>query len=364
VSLVRQQSAWLVLAVLLFIVAVLTVAAASGGSSAPLSLDSATPDGGLALKLWLSRIGYTVERNESYAAPSRTATALLLQPQRDPSAAEVSALKRWTRQGGRLVIATDMAWGLLSAFGVLPTFASPAALNVTEPLLLDPPAVRLSGSAEVVAGESSSGVAVAATQFGTVLVRRSLGQGEVWALTAPTLLDNSHIGRAQNRRLALNLAGRPGPIVVDQPSPIAGGQPGSGSSSGPTQGWLTGTAWGIAILFGLAVVMLFRWLGGWRLGPALVPFSEHRRPAVEYVLSLATLLRRAQRRADVLAVYQRELQEALRRRFGTDASEELPRDVRERVEPLLRPAADMSEEALISWAEAIVREEEALRERV
>jgi hypothetical protein len=185
--------------------------------------------------------------------------------------------------------------------------------------------------------------------------REPWGSGELWTLTAPTLLDNAHIAQAQNRRLALNLAGSPGPITVDQPGPVTAG----GSAY-----WLVGTAWGIAVLFGLGILMLFRWLGGWRLGPPVVPFSERRRPAVEYVLSLAVLLRRAHRRAEVLAIYQRELRDRLRRRFGTDAPEALPRDVAETIRPLLQSPADLSEEALIRHAEAIVRCEEALNERV
>jgi hypothetical protein len=197
--------------------------------------------------------------------------------------------------------------------------------------------------------------AVAETASGTMLTRREMGPGEVWVLTAPSLLDNEHIARAQNRRLALNLVGVAGPVLIDQPGPAGA----AGSAD-----WLTGTAWGIAVIFGLAVVVLFRFLGGWRLGPPVLPFSERRRPMVEYVLSLAVLLRQAQQRTDVLAIYQRELRDRLRRRFGTDQPHELPDDVAGRVRPLLERPQALSEGALIEQAEAIVRCEEALKERV
>lgn len=355
-SLLRRHSAWLWLSVLLLIVAVLTVlSSTTGGSDTPLSLDSAAPDGGLALQMWLSRIGYGIQRQDSYGLPTRAETLVVLEPKREPSRREAAALLGWARGGGRLVIISDETFPLLSTLGRNIDFARPAGVRVTQPALLRPVTSRLSGTADVITRFNEDMGSVAATRHGTVVSRERWGSGEMWALTAPNLLDNAHIARAQNRRLALNLVGSPGTIVVDQPGPAAAG--------GSTY-WLSGTAWGIAVLFGLGILMLFRWLGGWRLGPPLIPFSERRRPAVEYVLSLAVLLRRAHRRAEVLAIYQRELRERLRQRFGTDALEALPRDVAEAVRPLLERQSDLSEEALIRQAEAIVRCEEALKERV
>jgi hypothetical protein len=353
----RRYSSWLLLGVLLFVVALLSVISNGPGEpDTPLSLDSASPGGALALKLWLTRIGYTVRRQTSYGLPSSGSTLLVLEPEREPARDEVAALRQWARGGGRLVIVSDEMQGLLSAFGLHPGVASSAPVHVTQPVLLRPQTVRLEGSASVLARHRAAPGDGAGTTSGTVLTRRRLGKGEVWELTAPGLLDNGDIGKAQNRRLALNLAGEPGPIVVDQPGPV--------QAAGGGGDWLSGTAWGIAVIFTLAVLLLFRWLGGWRLGPPIVPFSERRRPAVEYVLSLAVLLRRAQRRADVLAIYQRELRDRLRRRFGTDQPDELPRDVADRVRPLLQPPSGLSEDDLIRQAEAIVRCEEALKERV
>jgi hypothetical protein len=356
-TVLRRYSSWVWLLVLLFVVAVLSViSSTSGAPGVPLSLRSPAPDGALALDLWLSRIGYSIERHTSYATPSGAGTLLILEPQREPSATTVVALRRWTAAGGRLVIVSDTARGLLQAFGLGATLATSAPVRVTQPLLLSPPVTRLGGQAHVVGRGASRAATVAVTRFGPVLTHHVLGAGEVRELSAVTLLDNRHIARAQNRRLALNLVGEPGPVMVDQPGPV--------TAAGGSTDWLSGTAWGIAVLFGLAVVVLFRWLGGWRLGPPLVPFSERRRPAVEYVLSLAILLRQAKQRNDVLAIYQRELRERLRQRFGTDQPDDLPRDLADTVRPLLQPRADLTEEALIREAEAIVRCEEALKERV
>lgn len=356
-NLLRRYSAWVWLLVLLLVVAVLSVMSSNTSApDIPLALDNPAPDGALALDLWLSRIGYSVNRQTSYDTPSGAGTLLILEPQREPSAAEVTALRQWAGSGGRLVIVSDSSPRLLRAFGLNPVGASPAPVQINQPLLVSPPTAHLGGEASVVSRGAGKAAAVASTPSGAVLTSRAQGRGEVWELTAAALLSNRHIARAQNRGLALNLAGSPGPLQVDQPSPVT---PAGGSTN-----WLTGTAWGIAVIFGLAVLVLFRWLGGWRLGPPLVPFSERRRPAVEYVLSLAVLLRQAHQRSDVLAIYQRELRERLRRRFGTDQPDELPCDLADTVRPLLQPHADLTEEALIREAEAIVRCEEALKERV
>lgn len=355
-SQIRQYSAWLWLSLLLLIVAVLSVlSSTSGAPDTPLSLDSPAPDGALALQMWLSRIGYSIQRQDSYAQPAGSRTLLVLEPGREASRLEAAGLLQWARGGGRLVVVTDENFQFLGNFGVNLDFARSSHVRVTQPVLLRPITTRLAGDSDVISRFADDTGAAAATRYGSVLTREPWGRGELWVLTAPTLLDNAHIALSQNRRLALNLVGSPGPVTVDQPGPV--------TAAGSTY-WIAGTAWGIATLFGLGVLMLFRWLGGWRLGPPLIPFSERRRPAVEYVLSLAVLLRRAQRRADVLAIYQRELRDRLRRRFGTDAPEELPRDLAETVRPLLQPRSDLSEEDLIRQAEAIVRCEEALKERV
>lgn len=355
-SLLRRHTAWVWLAVLLFVVAALSViSSTSSASNAPLALDSASPNGALALRLWLERIGYSVQSQDSFGTPPDARTLLILEPQREPSASEIAALHQWTRSAGRLVIISDSAQRLLVAFGLAPAAASPAPIRVTQPLLLSPETTHLSARSGTVSRSRDQAGTAAATASGAVLTRREAGPGEVWELTAPGLLDNQHVAQAQNRRLVLNLVGVPGPVLVDQPGP--------GNAGGATD-WLSGTAWGIAVIFGLAVVVLFRFLGGWRLGPPIVPFSERRRPMVEYVLSLAVLLRQAQQRADVLAVYQRELRDRLRHRFGTDLPDELPRDLAQTVRPLLERHSSLSEDALIEQAEAIVRCEEALKERV
>lgn len=353
---IRRYSAWIWLSLLLLIVAILSVLSSTSSAPAtPLSLDSPAPDGALALQLWLSRIGYSVQREDSYAVPTGGGTLLVLEPGRQPSRQEAAGLLQWTRGGGRLIVITDEDVSLLGQFGVNLNFAGLSHVRVTQPVLQRPVTTRLSGTSELVADFSEDIGSAAATRDGTVLIREPEGRGELWTLTAASLLDNAHIALSQNRRLALNLVGSPGPLTVDQPGPE--------TEVGSTY-WLAGTAWGIAILFGLGILVLFRWLGGWRLGPPLIPFSERRRPAVEYVISLAVLLRRAHRRTDILTIYQRELRDRLRRRFGTDSPEELPRDIADTVGPLLQTESDLSEEDLIRQAEAIVRCEEALKERV
>jgi hypothetical protein len=362
-ALLRSSWTWLV-AGLILVGLISLIGAGRSNASSTLDASSAKPDGGLALRLWLERIGYHVSVGNGrpdLGSLAPGATVALLAAGADVGSRDVGALIAWVRRGGHILLATDGSTGgtLLDRLGVTATAATGNRIRVDEPLLLNPPVATLSGAASVALQGQPSDVEVAAEPAGSALLLRRLGGGSIWLLSAPKLLDNSHLALADNRRLALNLAGpRGSPLLFDQYRPPTGGA--AGTSAGA---WLTNTAWGVALLFLVAVLLLYRWLAGRRLGPAVVPLRLQFRPATEYVVSLAGLLRRGRQRQDVLAIYQASLRRIVRRRYGEIESAGIDRSRQDTVRALLQEPATLSESELVRLAQAIVREEERLSRR-
>lgn len=361
-SQLRPRAPWLWLAAALIAVGVLSAFRASYSTGdTPLSARNARPDGALALALWLERLGYRVQvlsatplRIGSLAP--RSTTLMFLTPGADVSQTDVASTLRWMRSGGRVVVAADLAGSNLVAglrSYVVPADALPAA--VTQPLLLSPPASRLRALADMVISGDGPAAVAAGTPQGPVLALRRVGSGWAWLLTISDALQNDTIAAADNRRLALNLAGPPGSAVIfDEVAP-------AGRPAPPTGDWLTGSPWGISLLFGLGIILLYRLTGGWRMGPPITPLGDRHRPAAEYVVSLAGLLRRGRKRDEALSIYQRGLRRALIQRFGPDAQERLDPGARQEVERLLSSPPALGERDLLARAADIVEWEDRLR---
>jgi hypothetical protein len=283
---------------------------------------------------------------------------MVISPEATFSNQLVNQVLSWLRSGGRLVIATDGGTGeeLLSGLGVQLASIFPTTISMREPLLLAPPLASVSGSADAVAQEPPGGVTVASTSAGAAILRLPVGRGMVWILTAPTVFDNATIRQGDNRALLLNLAGRPpARIGFDEYQVPAGSGP-----SVPTD-WLTQTTWGVAVLFAILLLVLYRWLAGWRLGPPIVPLSDRHRPLTEYVISVGGLLRRGKERRGVLHMYQETLERELRARFGPDYRDALNADIMDRVDRLLAVPEHLSEDELLRCAAEIVQCEDDLK---
>jgi len=359
---VRNASSWIWL---LFAVVLVAVISAIGAfrPRAPAALDvtSARPDGALAAYQWLQRSGYHVN-----AETSASLDLGLLRPRRDTfmilrqgdlSSRQVVSLLRWASAGGRIVVAIKAGAEkrLAAALGLRNEATTPALVSVDQPLLLAPPVRELDGSADSVVSGNGSDVSIASTPMGSVLLSRQVGAGRLWILSAPELFENDRIAKADNRRLFLNLAGPVGSRVsFDQAGPGA-----EASHSQPN--WLTGTSWGVAVLFAVAMLFIFRWLSGLRLGPPVVVSQQGHRPAAEYVVSMAGLLRRAHKRTEILHQYQQSLRRALAKRYGTDAAVWQEAQDRERVNRLLAPMQRVSEQDLLRRSAEIVECEDELR---
>jgi hypothetical protein len=321
------------------------------------------PNGLLAAYQWLGQLGYRVERETDGSLgldhlQAGHDTLIIISPQATFSGSLRQRVLSWVRSGGRLVVATDGSTGesLLSAAGVLLSQTFPVTVGVHEPLLLSPPVATLSGMTDVVAQAPPEGVAVAPTSSGAELVRLPVGRGVVWVLTAPTLFDNAAIRQGDNRALLLNVTGRPPARVgFDEYAVPAGSAP-----SVPTD-WLTQSTWGVAVLFTVLLLALYRWLSGWRLGPPVIPLSERHRPLAEYVVSMGGLLQRGKERKGVLRMYQDTLGRELRTRFGPDYQDVLDAETQDRVERLLAVPDQLAEEELMRRAAEIVQCEDDLR---
>jgi hypothetical protein len=351
------SSSWLWLTGALILVAAITLLTQRASAHPrPLAADSAAPDGALALRLWLDRLGYDVSVVQADPNLGGRGTLMVLASGSDAPPVEARTYLRWVADGGRLIIAVDGATGtrLLQALNIPLVAGGGSDLAVRQPVLLAPPVARLAGDAPLTALTSDGWVDVVDTSGGPALSMSHRGKGEVWLLTATDTLDNAHLGRAQNRRLLLDLAGsRRQPVILDEFIPT--------TPSVSTAYWLVGTAWGAAILFAITLAVLYRWLAGWRLGPPIVPLGDRYRTAAEYVVSLAGLLQRGRSRREVLAIYQRGLQRSIRRRFGS--LDDTPPGIIEArdLQRLLGPRDRLSEEELVRTAGAIVREEEIVR---
>jgi len=354
---IRRFAPWLVLLLLLAIAAVVSLLTAQPSNLPPLDTGNAKPDGGLAAYLWMERIdrSVTVDTGLDIRSWPGHGALLLLTPQSALSKSQARGITAWVRDGGSLVLATegDSANTLVGMLGISVVPAEPARVRIVQPLLLAPPARSLAGTADFVVTGDPRAAVVATSVEGPVLLYRPLGRGTVWLLTARELLDNAHLGKRANRRLLLNLVDQNRPVIFEQYQPAV---PLAGSNS-----WLTTTVWGAALLFLVAVAILYRWLSGLRLGPALPPQESMPRVAAEYVTSLAGLLRQARRRGDVLRMYQQGLERIVVERFGS--IENTGR--RDELDRLLTPATNLSEQDLIDHTAAIVECEDLLRrERV
>ncbi len=356
----NRFGSWIVLVAALLVVAALRVVASVQPSPAqPLDSNSARPDGALALRLWLQQSGYVVSTASTgatltHSRPS-TSTLLLLGSASSGADAQTERVLAWVKRGGHLVVASEGEGAqLLATLGITLVGSLPEAIHLSQPILASPPVRHLAGLASLVIGRTPPGVVAATTASGPVLLMLPWGAGRAWVLTAPRLLDNAAIADADNRRLLLNLVGPPGTTVLVATPPSAS-EPQAGS------GWLTSTVWGATLLFLFLVAILYRWLSGWRLGPPTRASQDRQRPASEYVVSLAGLLRRAGKRGDVLRVYQRQLQRSLqhgqRIELGGIAAPSSDREV----DRLLAPVADLKEADLVHRVEEIVQYETSAR---
>jgi hypothetical protein len=286
----------------------------------PYSSHSARDSGTLALYEWANALGYRAQRieNSAFRVADDTRLLFVFAPRETIEPGEARYLLQWVERGNVLVVADSgglVANGLLRALEIETT-----ALNdsVTELALSQPLAdanieALVAGAYRGLETRRNDIVPYAAADK-PALLRIARGQGTLWVLSAPMLLNNEHLANADNAKFARALL-----ASVPSGSAIAFDEYHLGFKSEYTESLLNviyNTPWGWGLLFAAIVLFGYLILNGQRLGRTVpVQKTLARRTPSEYVVSMANLFRRANQRGMVLQHYRHSLKRRLGRPF-------------------------------------------------
>ncbi|CAN5482161.1 DUF4350 domain-containing protein [soil metagenome] len=284
-------------------------------------LDGSGADGLRALRLWLEKMDYTVERmgNRHFALPEDV-SLLFVYPNFQPfTGEEATLLHDWVSNGHTLILIgpTDREAALMETFGVAIVFNDQFMQTATQqqPLLPASDATfrQFVTFSNLNLAEAPDAVTVLATEDQAPLVAvRRLGRGTVWHLTEDFALTNEQLHDKNVAALVpalLRTAATSSKLLFDTYHLYGADlQDSSDQQITTLQEWLYGTPFGWATLFTLGAILLYLILQGQRLGPALpMQNATRRREAAEYVAAMATLYRRAHQRQAVAQHHKRRL---------------------------------------------------------
>ena len=324
---VRSGEALITLALFAALIGVMLALGSTGAQDLAYDLDSPAPEGLLALRLWLEKMGYRVERIDGprFHFPTE-ADLLFVYPNRRPYSRHAArTLLRWVEAGGTLVLIgpepEDTA--LMEAFGVVrrtrselrPGFNPGARLRQQQPLFPDAPVImgRLGFQPPLDLSAAPKAIPIVATNDGQVTIAlQQVGQGLVWHLSTHHYLVNADLKDSVSQAaivLALLRTVPPGGTIVFDTFHLApSGAELAGERINSIQDWLYRTSAGWATLFGALTLFAFLVLQGMRLGPPLATrIEDRRREAAEYVEAMAALLRRARQRRAVAEYHRQRL---------------------------------------------------------
>lgn len=324
-----RRNTWLVLGLLALLVLFTVVAALQEArlverqQGLPLATSSSSPVGGRALYLWLEAAGLPVSDDPDlfFEEPTEVGVALMLEPQRRVTPEEWAIFDRWVAEGGTLVVVGEGP-GTAAAldhfdFGLLRTVGTEEALRPQTPLWQSPPLTRTveARPRSYLRSGRSHFVSHLGVDEGPVVVSFSQGAGRVILSSSPFPFSNEGLKVPGNPPFVLNVvaAGRgSGRIWFDE---WHHGVEGSAPVRGPAE-WLRRTPTGRAFLYAAAVVFLALVARGRRLGrPLSPPAGVTRRSALEHVVAVANLRRRAGHRKAELDYYHFWLKRELGRRY-------------------------------------------------
>jgi len=329
----------------LLLILALVLVPPNAGKQPALTVYSAQPEGGKALRLWLEALGYgvTTLEDEQYAVPRDVGTVLLLSPSTPLGTAASTELERWVRAGGRLVVADSNGFSsqMLRRFGVTMQMVA----DVTEavpatPGQLDPRIASLPVSPRYEVLLSSRPVALVPLLVGVrpdtpasapssarrpiLAARLPVDRGELVVLSVPDLLSNTGLRSEPNARLALSLIelpdgpgdrnGAAGRIAIDELHHGYGRVEGRSTFT-----LLFAQAWGRAALLAGIIVLLFLLWRGKRFGRAVPVFIDRGRSLGELVTSQAALYRAGGKRLFVAEHLARQLRHEFAQAVGLPA---------------------------------------------
>jgi Domain of unknown function (DUF4350) len=163
------------------------------------------PEGIEALYLLLEREGFTVERwrRPGYSTVSSNETLWFI-ADGPLGVLEKRQLLSFVDRGGTLVARPKAAAALLAAAGL----EAPRAIAITSAFVTDDGSpIEPGDPTEVLRGGVAATATFVESEEGEPLVASwSIGQGRVVAFGAPALLQNDHVGRAQNGVFLVHLA--------------------------------------------------------------------------------------------------------------------------------------------------------------
>lgn len=300
-----------VAAVVAFAAATDGISALLPGPSGPTASVYATAPAGVAaygqLLTAASHRLVELRRSPSVATPAADATMFVLDPG-TMAPADATALLRFTRAGGRLVIGGDIASPALSELlKDAPTWTAggPTSVAVVHRAPADAGVSRVLTVGDGQWTSPGAATPLLGANGGDELLAANVGRGQIDLLADVAPLENAMLGRADNALLGLDLAGPPTRPVVFLET-IHGFGSASGLSALPTR-------WKWALLGALLASIVFALAHARRLGAAdpQAPPSVPERAL--YVHSLAATLSRtrgshaaAERvQQEALALYQR-----------------------------------------------------------
>jgi Domain of unknown function (DUF4350) len=303
-------------AVILAVDLALWVAGKLTGATPGGPASSSYATGGDGVAAWaelLARNGHEVSRARTQ--PAQTAleagsTAVVLDAQfvleRD-----AAAFEQFVRAGGRLIVSGDASW--LDA--IVGPRLSPDGPGVPRATPLAPvpevAGVRLVSTA----GDGSwthlgPTIPILGRPGRAVVVLSRAGRGRVVLLADDSLLQNAYLGRADNARFALDIAG-----TSHRPVVFFESYHGYGSSSS-TLGVIP-ARWDALLALGLLATLVYMLARGRRLGPPELEQRELAPPRREYVEAMGGILSRSRAPADALAPLRADAVARLESRDGT-----------------------------------------------
>jgi len=220
---------------------------------------------------------------------------------------DLDRLRRWVQSGGRLVWLVDqssaMDTGSMTIVRLhdeatpdlrLPFIVSKgrthgdAVALAPSPLTMGVSTISGSGDLRIPFNSSPHVTPLIADAGGSIVVWYGLGKGTIVVVTDETLFDNNRLGRADNARLAFNLAS----YGVNRKQTVAFEEWSHGYQTGDTWWTIMPRTLQVAIAVAGGALLLLLVGGIWRFGPpARLPATDER-TSQEYLASMATLLER------------------------------------------------------------------------
>ena len=344
----RGKSGWvLLLGLVLLAVTLLLVQAGNSADSPSHSSNSDGRNGTSALRQFSSALGghLTSQLDASFTLPTPPATLFVFDPTYAFTAGETTTLVDWVKSGGTLVYGADeLDVRLALAFDIhLGQTPVPATGRPVIPAFQGVRTVTDESYARAINPTPAQATLFAFRPGQALVIEQAVGQGRLLAISAPEILCNGWLEKADNGRFAADLIGMtPGPVVFDE---FHHGEnpPGAGSAGGPlgrnprAAGDITRQPLGIAMIWAALAIFAGLLLRGRAFGPRIAVGSGRGRSAAEYVAAVGNLLHRSGGRALALQVLADATQRALAARLGFGGSTSAGRldEMLERREPEL-----------------------------